>query len=158
MDPVIFTAGQTVTAGQLNTLGLEPDTYTPALTSTGTSPTMGSGAVNAGLYAQLNHLCAAWFEIAFGSSMNAGTGDYQVSLPVNVDPGALDYLTVGHGVIYDDGSDRPITVSFVVLPGAPSLARIAYTGSASDWTTGSGPITWAQDDRIVGTLLYPADW
>ena len=157
--PIIFTAGQTVTAGQLNTLGAEPASWTPALTSDGTSPTMGSGATNVGRYTQVNHLVQATFDIAFGSSMAAGTGYYQVSLPVNIAPGALDYMAVGHGMIYDDSLDDPWQAQFIMLPGAPSVVRIAYAGlGGQDWATGSGPFTWAQDDRIVGNLLYPADW
>lgn len=158
-SPIIFTAGQVVTAGQLNTLGAEPASWTPALTSDGTSPTMGSGATNVGRYTQVNHLVQATFDIAFGSSMAAGTGTYRVSLPVNVDPGSESYQILGHGMIYDDSADDPLQVEFVALPGAPTVARIAYVSvSTHDWATASGPITWAQDDRIVGSLLYPADW
>lgn len=158
--PIVFTAGQVVTAAELNTLGDEPATWTPALTSTGTAPTMGSGAVADGLYTQQNHLAEVWFDIAFGSSMAAGTGYYQVSLPVNVDPGALDYMAVGHGMLYDDSLTKPYFASFIMLPGAPSVVRIASASSvgAPDYVTGSGPITWAADDRIVGHLTYPADW
>ncbi len=157
--PIIFTAGQTVTAGQLNTLGAEPASWTPALTSDGTSPTMGSGATNVGRYTQLNHLAQVTFDIAFGSSMAAGTGTYRVSLPVNVDPGSESYQILGHGMIYDASLDDPWHVMFVALPGAPTVARIAYENLGThDWVTGSGPIVWAQDDRIVGNLLYPADW
>ncbi len=157
--PIIFTAGQTVTAGQLNTLGAEPASWTPALTSDGTSPTMGSGATNVGRYTQVNHLVQATFDIAFGSSMAAGTGNYRVSLPVNVDPGSESYQILGHGMIYDSSVDDPWHLMFVALPGAPTVARIAYlSGTTHDWVTGSGPIVWAQDDRIVGNLLYPADW
>ena len=157
--PIIFTAGQTVTAGQLNTLGAEPASWTPALTSDGTSPTMGSGATNVGRYTQLNHLAQVTFDIAFGSSMAAGTGNYRVSLPVNVDPGSESYQILGHGMIYDASLDDPWHVMFVALPGAPTVARIAYENlGTNDWVTASAPITWAQNDRIVGNLLYPADW
>jgi hypothetical protein len=158
-SPIIFTAGQVVTAGQLNTLGAEPASWTPALTSDGTSPTMGSGATNVGRYTQVNHLVQATFDIAFGSSMAAGTGTYRVSLPVNVDPGSESYQIVGHGMVYDASLDDPWRVVFVALPGAPTVARIGYqSGGSNDWATASSPITWAQDDRIVGSLLYPADW
>ena len=157
--PIVFTAGQVVTAAELNTLGDEPATWTPALTSTGTAPTMGSGAVADGLYTQQNHLAEVWFDIAFGSGMAAGSGNYQVSLPVNIAPGALDYMAVGHGMIYDDSLDDPWQAQFHMLPGAPSIVRLAYAGlGGQDWATGSGPFTWAQDDRIVGHLTYPADW
>lgn len=157
--PSLFVPGQPVTAEELQVLGSVVDTYTPALTSTGTTPTLGSGAVQDGMYAQQNHLAEVWFDIAFGSSMAAGTGFYQVSLPVNIDPGAMDYMTVGSGIIYDDSGDDPSPVSFVMLPGAPSVVRIsALAVGGADWVTGSGPITWAVDDRIVGHLTYPADW
>lgn len=157
--PIVFTAGQKVTASQLNTLGTEPTTWTPALSSTGTTPTMGSGAVNDGLYTQQNNLCVAYFDVAFGSGMAAGTGYYQISLPVNVDPGAMDYMAVGSGMLYDDSGDDPWQAQFIMLPGAPSVVRIAYAGlGGQDWATGSGPFTWAEDDRIVGRLVYPADW
>lgn len=158
-SPIIFTAGQVVTAGQLNTLGAEPASWTPALTSDGTSPTMGTGATNVGRVTQVNHLVQATFDIAFGSSMAAGTGTYRVSLPVNVDPGSESYQIVGRGMVYDASLDDPWQVTFVTLPGAPTVARIAYmSGSTHDWATASGPITWAHADRIVGSLLYPADW
>lgn len=158
--PSVFVPGQVVTAGQLQVLGAVPATYTPALTSTGTTPTMGSGAVNDGIYVQQNHLAVVWFDVAFGSGMAAGTGYYQISLPVNVDPGAMDYMTVGSGIIYDDSGDDPYPVSFVMLPGAPSVVRIsAFAVGGADWVTGSGlGWAWAQDDRIVGHLTYPADW
>lgn len=158
-SPSLFVPGQPVTAEELQALGAEPASWTPALTSDGTSPTMGSGATNVGRYTQLNHLAQVTFDIAFGSSMAAGTGTYRVSLPVNVDPGVEDYMAVGHGMIYDDSADEPWPVGFFMIPGAPTLVRIGYTAiGGNDWATASGPITWAQDDRIVGNLLYPADW
>ena len=158
--PSVFVPGQVVAAGELQVLGSVPATYTPALSSTGTTPTMGSGAVNDGLYTQQNNIAEVWFDIAFGSGMAAGTGYYQVSLPVNIDPGALDYMAVGKGMLYDDSLDDPYFASFVMLPGAPSVVRVASASSvgAPDWVTGSGPLIWAQDDRIVGHLTYPADW
>lgn len=157
--PSLFVPGQPVTAEELQVLGSVATTWTPALSSTGTTPTMGSGAVADGLYTQHNNIAEVWFDIAFGSGMAAGTGDYQVSLPVNIAPGALDYMAVGHGMIYDDSLDDPWQAQFHMLPGAPSIVRLAYAGlGGQDWATGSGPITWAQDDRIVGHLTYPADW
>lgn len=157
--PSVFVPGQVVAAGELQVLGSVPATYTPALSSTGTTPTMGSGAVNDGIYVQQNHLAVVWFDVAFGSGMAAGTGYYQISLPVNVDPGAMDYMAVGHGMLYDDSVTKPYFASFIMLPGAPSVVRIASaSGGAPDYVTGSGPITWAASDRIVGRLVYPADW
>jgi len=157
--PSVFVPGQVVAAGELQVLGSVPATYTPALSSTGTTPTMGSGAVNDGLYTQQNHLAVVWFDVAFGTGMAAGTGYYQISLPVNVDPGAMDYMAVGSGMLYDDSGDDPWQAQFIMLPGAPSVVRIAYAGlGGQDWATGSGPFTWAVDDRITGRLVYPADW
>ena len=158
--PSLFVPGQPVTAEELQVLGTVPATYVPALSSTGTTPTMGSGAVNDGIYTQQNNLAVVYFDVAFGSGMAAGTGYYQISLPVNIDPGAMDYMTVGSGMLYDDSLTKPYFATFIMLPGAPSVVRVASASSvgAPDYVTGSGPITWAASDRITGHLVYPADW
>lgn len=61
-------------------------TYTPQLDvwSGGTTPTLGTGAVQRGawIFLQDLRLVKCEFQIVFGSSSNAGSGNYIVSLPI----------------------------------------------------------------------------
>ena len=155
--PVTFSAGQPVTAAQLNTLGAAVATYTPALTAATTSPTLGSGSAVTGQYGQLNWLAAVWFDITFGTSGTAaGSGEYRVSLPVNIEPGAATGMVLGSGTIWDNDVSSLRLVTFEMVSGQPGVVKIAVEADTS--ATSSAPWTWAASDRITGQVLYPADW
>lgn len=155
--PVTFAAGQPVTAAQLNTLGAAVGTYTPALTAATTSPTLGSGSAVTGQYAQLNWLAAVWFDITFGSSGVAeGSGEYRVSLPVNIEPGAATGMVLGSGLIWDSSTSSLLQVTLEMVSGQPGDVKLAV--EAGTRVSHSAPWTWAASDRITGHVLYPADW
>lgn len=155
--PIVFTAGQVVTAAELNTLGAAVDTYTPALTAATTSPTLGSGSAVTGQYAQLNWLAAVWLDITFGTSgTSAGSGEYRVSLPANIEPGAATGMVIGSGLIWDSDGSSLLQVTFEMVSGQPGVAKMAV--EAGTRVTHAAPWAWAASDRITGHLLYPADW
>ena len=56
--------------------------YTPVLTGSTTNPTMGSGGIQQGRYVVNGKTCIGWFTWQFGSGGAAGSGTYEVSLPV----------------------------------------------------------------------------
>lgn len=55
-------------------------TYAPAWTSTGTAPVIGNGSVT-GRYSKVGRTCVGGVMLLLGSTSNAGTGFYNLSLP-----------------------------------------------------------------------------
>lgn len=154
--PPVFAAGQAVTAEQLQALGSEINTYTPTLTAATTNPTLGTGATAAGMWTQQGGLVAVWFSLQFGTSPGAGSGQYRVSLPVDIAPGALGSLAIGSGRIIDSSA----SASRLIVPelAAGFVDRVRLAVEAGTTVTSSAPWTWAASDQIYGFVLYPGDF
>ena len=130
-------------------------TITPTLTSTGTSPTLGTGSTAIGFYTYFPDAISYTFFFKFGTSgVAAGTGNYQVSVPVT---GATPF-----------GSSLHPAVGTIQLADSSSGAFSAGTcyldagaGSFLGMVTNSGivgatvPWTWAASDYISGSIVYP---
>lgn len=113
----MFAAGQRLTAKALNDLATT-GTWTPELTATTTNPTLGTGAVQDGLWHRNGQLVVARALVQFGTSgADAGSGEYRISLPFDVD-------TSVH------------TVGAVILDAIPGNGALRGAGSSATWRTG----------------------
>lgn len=132
--------------------------YTPTLTASTTSPTLGSGSTAAGKYLRVQKLVIAQFQIIFGSSMAAGSGTYYVSLPVTAST-TSPYRHIGEGYFYDSSTSALLRPA-LTLPNDGTKVRATYPAT---WPTGTEtsvahgtPWTWAQSDQLNGWLVYEA--
>jgi hypothetical protein len=144
-------------------LGIAPaawTSFTPTLTAATTNPTLGTGSSATGAYAQIGKIVFYRFRIIFGSSgVNAGSGEYRVSVPV-----AANSVAVGHGALavstvaflYDSSANVNWTTVFpsFITSTTFSLTYGANTGNTS--VSSASPWTWAASDQIVGGLTYEA--
>ena len=93
-SPFPFTAGQVLTAAELNEIG-DVQTYTPTWTATGGTPTIGNGTLS-GKYAVINNWCVGQIRMVLGSTSSfSGTSEWRWSLPV----AAVNPLSVGTSII-----------------------------------------------------------
>lgn len=84
-------------------IGTGLQTFTPALTASGTNPTMGTGATAAGEYEQFGDYVIGTGEIAAGSSgFSAGAGSYRVNLPIAAaSTASVAGRVMGEGIFID---------------------------------------------------------
>lgn len=140
--------------------------YTPTLTATTTSPTLGTGSSATGYYRQIGRMVFGYLEIAFGSSgASAGSGYYGMLLPVEP-VNRTQPVGVGFAV---DSSDNARAIA-ATAAFAPSLwatstrkAVIVITNPAgSGFLTSANPVgaaapwTWAEGDSIAINFHYEA--
>lgn len=130
--------------------------YTPALTASTTNPTLGSGSTAAGRYMRIGNLVIAWGVIIFGTSgVNAGSGNYRISLPVTASIN-LGSMRIGQIIINDSSTSANFTVgSAIILDGEETYFYMQRTG-ASTFVSNSSPITWSTSDDVSWVLAYPA--
>lgn len=140
--------------------------YTPTLTASTTSPTLGTGSSATGYYKRIGHRVTGYANIAFGSSGTAaGSGAYLILLPVapvnRIQP-------IGIGYLMDSSDNLRIVVAVglvlpAVSPAADSKALILLTNTAGNGfgngqnpAADSVPWTWAANDNIVLKFDYEA--
>jgi hypothetical protein len=153
-DPRTWVAGETVTAAQLNThvrdnlkaVGDPWAAYTPTWTAVTTNPTLGNGIL-AGDFMQAGKLVAFRIDLTFGSTTNAGSGNYRWSLPVTSIIGSP--LPVGQG---------STQIANVRTWGARLFAvgSVILTDSAGVEVSHNNPGVWANGSRILITGMYEA--
>jgi len=76
-----LTAGDTLTAATMNSIGAAWQTYTPAWTGTTTNPAIGNGTIQ-GIYAQIQKIVFVLVNILPGSTTTYGSGTYGFSVPI----------------------------------------------------------------------------
>lgn len=125
--------------------------YTPALTAATTNPTLGSGSSATGRYIQIGKLVFVSGSFVFGSSgVNAGSGEYRISLPVT---SASTIILSGTTVLFDNSATLfSIAASYY---SSTTVMRIAIPTTALV-VTHSSPWTWAANDQIVFSAIYEA--
>jgi hypothetical protein len=131
--------------------------YTPTLSAVTTPPTMGTGNIRDGYYSRLpGSLIAYHFYIQFGTSgVAAGSGQYLVSLPVNAVAagiGGSGQPAIGSAMIRDDSAGA-IQAGHCYVPGTNLTSVAFYIENAT--TAHNVPWTWAANDYISGTIVYP---
>lgn len=125
--------------------------WTPTLTASTTNPTLGTGSDASGRYAQINKSVFFYATFTFGTGAAAGTGSYQISLPITA-KNALN--VVGSGWLYDSSANRLETC--VVRLGATTYAWCYQTATSTYQTQAAQPWTWAQGDVITIFGTYEA--
>ena len=119
--------------------------WTPTLTAATTNPTIGNGTL-AGRYMQIGTTVFAVFVFTFGSTSNAGSGQWSMSYPVAP---KYYYYTGGGWSINDIGTNN--FNGFV--RGSTSTVTFPYEGSP--FYIGSAyPMTWAEGDSFRGYFIY----
>lgn len=154
-----LSVGQVLTAATMNSIGAAWETWTPALTASTTSPTLGTGSTVAGKYTRINKLVVANFSITFGTSgVAAGTGTYRISVPINsVGTQVFQQNELGSVLIRDASTQNTMmchayfdNVAYFILayPGT-------YGGILAN-VTNAAPWTWAASDTLSGQIIYEA--
>ena len=140
--------------------------YTPTLTASTTSPTLGTGSSATGYYKQIGRMVHGYASIVWGSSGTAaGSGYYGLLLPVK--PANRDQA-IGPGYLLDyDDQVRFVVASAIVAvdlwAAATKKAIIVTTNvSGEGVATGDNPVgaatpwAWSANDKILLNFSYEA--
>ena len=148
-NPFPFTAGQVLTAAQLNGIGEYVD-YTPTYTNF----TLGNGTVTA-RYAQVQDIVVFYVRVVLGSTSSV-TGQIQVSLPVT----SSSNLTRQSSMVnfLDAGTANFTGVATWLSTTTVALNAILASGTYASATTTSStiPFTWTTSDEFEFTFVYEA--
>ena len=154
-----LTSGQVLTAATMNSIGAAWETWTPALTASTTNPTLGTASVVAGKYTRINKLIVANFSITFGTSgVNAGSGTYRISVPVNAVGTQVFQQNELGSVLLRDSSTQNTMMCHAYLTDVSYLI-LAYPGTYGGIlanVTNAAPWTWAASDTLSGQIIYEA--
>lgn len=130
--------------------------WTPTLTADGGNPALGTGGTATGRYTQFGKFVHAYGRITFGTaSVSAGTGEYEIALPVAASSNAFpaNVTVYGSAVLFDSSaSSFNIAHSYAL---DANECRIAISGTGLT-VSNSTPWTWAANDIIILTLMYEA--
>ena len=169
-SPKTYSSGAVLTAADLNTYqrdnmdavapdGVQTRTFTPTLTASTTSPTLGSGSTASGVATMLGNLAVVHIYVAFGSSgTNAGSGNYLLNwaaLPSDFDAHATlvsSNFVTGSGYVRDSSAGDYWTVSCVA--NNSTSVRMVYTNATDNLVTDSLPHAWAANDSMKICLSY----
>lgn len=132
--------------------------YTVNWTAGVTNPTLGAGGFTEGKYVRIfPRMVIAFFRIfAGGAGFAAGSGQYRINAPLQVDPAFSVFThTVPFGKAVFLDSSAALTSSVFTLNYSPSVnllfLRVAAGGTWDDVT----PVVPAQNDRLSGYFMYP---
>jgi len=146
-SPFDFTAGNTLTAAQLNAIADITD-FTPSWSNL----TTGNGSYDYKAFLQVNNLVVVSVSYTFGST-SAMSSNPSFTVPVAV--GETSQLVTGEGLAVEDGGS-----SYPLLVNMTSSELVIYdqavVGSQvirSSVTSGS-PFTWGTGDKIQVTATY----
>jgi hypothetical protein len=168
VDSITTSASATLSATELGNLdgvtgSLLQDpgawtSYTPTLTASTTSPTLGSGSIAEGQYIKIGKLVVGSYLIRFGTSgINTGSGTYRVSLPSTISEIITgNQYIYGGGYIYDSNAGLGRILNHVYSNGLSyaTLGLLETTTNVFSNVTNSSPWTWAASDEIQGNFMY----
>jgi hypothetical protein len=149
-NPFPFTAGQVLTAAQMNGIGEAGTTFTP----TWTGYTRGNGTTVA-YYVRVNKLVYVYVEETLGSTSSMGSAP-TLTLPITaartqaVSPSRNRIDDTGANVYW--GTTVPISTTQVVV--YADLVSGTYTAFAG--ITATIPMTWASTDKFAIAFVYEA--
>jgi hypothetical protein len=133
--------------------------YTPTLTASTTSPTLGVASVITGFWERTGRTVRGRVNIVFGTSgVVAGSGTYRVLLPVAPEPAAsaTTQIPIGVGYLIDQGSGLlKLCVLRVNTTGTYAEMMVHDVGGSA--VTDAAPWTWAANDRLHLSFEYEAD-
>lgn len=127
--------------------------FSPTLTATTTSPTLGTGGSVTGRYFQSGKHVVGDVVVQFGTSgAAAGTGTYLVSLPVAAST-ALGFAVMGSAYAYRNSGGTLRTA--VAMRNSSTAAQFALDNGAGTMSS-AAPWAWANNDLIVVHFAYEA--
>lgn len=128
--------------------------YTPALTATTTSPTLGTGSAQVGHYHRDGRTIYGAAKIAFGSSgAVAGSGNYKFSLPVAA---ARSSEPLAYGHVYDSSAGDRLFATLEADANNSTTCFIVVNRAVSGVTTDAIPWVWAANDELHFMFTYEA--
>jgi hypothetical protein len=148
-NPFPFTAGQVLTAAQLNGIG-ETTSFTPSWSGL----TVGNGTLNAATLTRTNSFVLVQGTFTLGST-SAVTGNIFFANPIT--PANTGQNAIGNGLFASGGVLYPITCSMAggniqLFPGVASGTYLTTTTASATvpftWATGA-VITWSCSYRIA---------
>jgi len=149
--PFPFTAGQVLTAAQLNAIG-ETTSYTPTFTNI----SIGNG-VSTWKYTRVNNNILLLGSIVFGTT-TAVTGLITITFPIAADT-TTNTAIVGIASAQDTGTGTfPLSI-YQLSTNALGLYAIGSAGTNLGplaATSATVPYTWANTDEIRVNLMYKA--
>jgi hypothetical protein len=149
-NPFPFTAGQVLTAAQMNGIGEAAVAFTP----TWTNYTRGNGTTVA-YYMRVNKLVYVYVEETLGSTSSMST---QPSMTLPIAATRIQALPVSRSRIDDTGTN----VFFgTVLPSSASAVQVFVDLASGTYTafaniTATVPMTWASTDKFQLAFVYEA--
>ena len=157
-NPFPFTAGQVLTAAQMNGIG-EWTSFTPVLTATVTNPTLGTGSSVAGQYARVQNLIIYQFRITFGTSgVVAGSGNYKISIPITAQStSAFHSSQLGQTTFFDSSANVNYFAN-AWLESTTNLSllyQVTFNGLLVN-ISATAPVVPAANDEINGLVIYRA--
>jgi hypothetical protein len=149
-NPFPFTAGQVLTAAQMNGIG-ENVSFTPSLAGI----TLGNGTVSA-TYTRANQQIHLQVKVTLGSTSSV-TGTMGVTLPVLGTTAEVD-SAIGVARIFDSGVGFFDGIVYMAATNTAYVTALntAGTYSVSTFTSATVPMTWAVNDRLAFSIEYTA--
>ena len=145
--------GTLLTADSAQSTGVKWDgawtSWTPVLTGSGGNPNLGSTGTITGRYCRIGNTIIAHGQFTFGGSgISAGTGNYQIDLPVNA---ASTNTASGSARLYDSSSGTHRTCTVFIYN-----ADNSYLIHDNTITSATAPWTWATGDSAEWHVIYEA--
>ena len=130
--------------------------YTPTITATTLSPTLGAGAVIAGKYTRVGRIIFGNVRIKWGGAgLAQGSGTYRISTPVvAVTPGAVPGFVVGSAYGFDSNTSNLETFVSIIETGVTTGISMAWSGGLL--VGGGSPWNWDSNDEITLNFQYEA--
>lgn len=127
--------------------------WTPAVTTTNSNFTLGNGTAT-GQYIQYGKLIFVNFLITFGSTTTFGTGEFRITVPVNISTNSQRRAAGGLVCLTDTGIVAYTSERVDLSIGATTFA--ITTGSSASRVGPTNPFTMGNGDIIEGHFWYEA--
>jgi hypothetical protein len=151
-SPFDFSAGAVLTAAQLNAIG----DYT-AFTPTWSNVTPGSGATNAGFYAEVNECVFFEIGLVLGTSSSIG-GSIQFAVPVGTAASTINpWGPVGTAICIDTTGSVYSQVLLTLVGQTVFLHALLTSGTYGSRVlnvNATRPFTWDDGDKIYLQGMY----
>jgi hypothetical protein len=152
-NPFPFTAGQVLTAAQMNGIGEAATAFTP--TYAATTYTRGNGTTIA-YYMRVNKLIYVYVQETLGTTSSVGAGGITMNLPITAS--RTNSVQLAPSRIDDTGTnfffgvtipDSTTTVGLVLQKSSGTYVDVAFINATT-------PFTWASTDKFTLSFVYEA--